>query len=61
MHEFYRRKAPKLKKAMNGLLKPVSAELEEHSKKPFIALFEEIWDHYEKICWRTFRISAGML
>lgn len=30
MHEYYIEKAPKLKKDMNGLLKPISAELEKH-------------------------------
>ena len=39
MHEYYAKKAPKLKKAMNGLLKPISGELEKHSGKPYSAVF----------------------
>ena len=48
MHEYYAKKAPKLRKAMNGLLKPISAELEKYSNKPFPDVFREIWNHYEK-------------
>ena len=43
MHEYYAKKAPKLKKAMNGLLKPISYELEKHSKKAYADIFSEIW------------------
>ena len=42
MHEYYARKAPKLKKAMNGLLKPISGELEKHSGKLYSAVLSEI-------------------
>ena len=59
MHGYYTRKAPKLKKAMNRLLKPVSAELEEHSKKPFHDVFKEIWDHYEKNMLENFPYIGG--
>lgn len=59
MHEYYAKKASKLKKAMNGLLKPISGELEKYSAKPYADVFSEIWEHYEKICWRTSPISAG--
>ena len=48
MHEYYAKKAPKLKKAMNGLLKPISYELEKHSKKAYADIFSEIWEHYEQ-------------
>lgn len=42
MHEYYRAKAPKLKKGMSSLLKPVAGELEKASGKPYSALFSEI-------------------
>ena len=61
MHEYYAKKAPKLKKAMNGLLKPISGELEKHSGKLYSAVLSEIWEHYEKTCWRTSLILAGMM
>ena len=48
MHTYYAKKAPKLKKAMNALLKPISAELEERCGKPYPAVFAQIWTHYEK-------------
>jgi len=48
MHEYYARKAPKLKKAMNGLLKPIAGELEKKSGKSYAEIYSEIWDHYEK-------------
>ena len=42
MHEYYAKNAPKLKKAMNGYLKPITAELELRSGRPYASLFEEI-------------------
>ena len=48
MHEYYRKNAPKLKKAMNGFLKPIARELEQLSGKPCGEAVEEIWNHYEK-------------
>ena len=59
MHEYYAKKAPKLKKAMNSFLKPISSELEKYSGKAYSLIFSEIWEHYEKICWRTFPTSAA--
>ncbi len=35
MHEYYAKKTSKLKKAMNGLLKPISGELNKYSGKPY--------------------------
>ena len=59
MHEYYAKKAPKLKKAMNGLLKPISGELEKHSGKPFSVVFAEIWEHYEKNMMENFPYIGG--
>jgi hypothetical protein len=59
MHEYYAKNAPKFKKAMNGLLKPIASELERHSSKPYAVLFEEIWDHYEKHMLETFPYIGG--
>lgn len=59
MHEYYAKKAPKLRKAMNGLLKPISAELEKYSNKPFSDVFREIWNHYEKNMLENFPYIGG--
>ncbi|MDO4803960.1 MAG: L-2-amino-thiazoline-4-carboxylic acid hydrolase [Lachnospiraceae bacterium] len=59
MHEYYARKAPKLKKAMNGFLKPIASELEQRSGKSYAVLFEEIWDHYEKNMLENFPYIGG--
>ena len=59
MHEYYAKKAPKLRKAMNGLLKPISAELEKYSNKPFPDVFREIWNHYEKNILENFPYIGG--
>ncbi len=59
MHEYYRKKAPKLKKAMNGFLKPISAELENKSGKPYAVLFDEIWAHYENNMLENFPFIGG--
>ena len=59
MHGYYAKKAPKLKKAMNGLLKPISGELEKHSGKPFSVVFAEIWEHYEKNMMENFPYIGG--
>lgn len=48
MHEYYKRNAPKLKKTMDSLLKPISSELEDYCGKPYKKIFCEIWDLYEK-------------
>lgn len=48
MHEYYVKNAPRIKNAMNGYLKPITSELEQHSGKSYAILFQEIWDHYEK-------------
>ena len=45
MHEYYRKNSPKLKKAMNGFLKPIAGELEMKSSKSYTSLLEEIWEH----------------
>ena len=59
MHEYYVKNAPKLKKAMNSLLKPVAGELEKKSGKSYALLFEEIWDHYEKNMLENFPYIGG--
>ena len=59
MHEYYAKKAPKLKKAMNSLLKPISSELESYSGKAYDAVFSEIWDHYEKNMLENFPYIGG--
>ena len=59
MHEYYRKNAPKLKKAMNSFLKPVAAELEHCSGKGYDAVFEEIWQHYEKNMLENFPYIGG--
>ena len=48
MHEYYRKNAPKLKKAMDGLLKPIASELERRSGRSYADVFALIWEHYEK-------------
>jgi hypothetical protein len=59
MHEYYAKNAPKLKKAMNGYLKPITAELELRSGRPCASLFEEIWNHYEKNMLECFPYIGG--
>ena len=59
MHEYYRRKAPKLKKGMNGYLRLIAGELEEKSGKGYNELFEEIWEHYEKNMLERFPYIGG--
>ena len=59
MHEYYRKKAPKLKKAMNGFMKLIAKELEKHSGKSYSEVFEEIWQHYEKNMPENFPYIGG--
>ncbi len=59
MHEYYTRKAPKLKKTMNGFLKPIAEELESNSGKTYAVLFPEIWAHYEKNMLENFPYIGG--
>ena len=59
MHAYYRKNAPKLKKAMNGLLKPIAEELEQYSAKSYAAVLEEIWQHYEKNMLERFPYIGG--
>ena len=59
MHEYYAKKAPKLKKAMNSLLKPISGELGKACGKSYNAVFSEIWDHYEKNMLENFPYIGG--
>lgn len=47
MHEYYESKKEKLKKTMNGYLKPISKELEEETGTSFSKLEEEVWEYYE--------------
>ena len=59
MHEYYAKSAPKLKKAMTGLLKPIAGELEKACGKPYAAIFREIWEHYEKNMLENFPYIGG--
>ncbi|MBR0408583.1 MAG: L-2-amino-thiazoline-4-carboxylic acid hydrolase [Clostridia bacterium] len=59
MHEYYAKKAPKLKKAMNSFLKPISSELEKYSGKAYSLIFSEIWEHYEKNMLENFPYIGG--
>lgn len=59
MHAYYRKNAPKLKKAMNGLLKPIAEELEQYSAKSYAAVLEEIWQHYERNMLERFPYIGG--
>ncbi len=44
---------------MNGLLKPISGELESCSGKAYDAVFAEIWEHYEKNMMENCPAAAG--
>jgi hypothetical protein len=59
MHEYYQKNAPKLKKAMNGLLKPIASELERRSGRSYADVFALIWDHYEKNMLEHFPYIGG--
>ncbi len=59
MHEYYKQNAPKFKKAMNGLLKPVAKELERYRGKSYREIFGEIWRHYEKNMLENFPYIGG--
>ena len=59
MHEYYKQNAPKFKKAMNSLLKPITKELEQLSGKAYTDVFEEIWQHYEKNMLENFPYIGG--
>ncbi|MBR1758026.1 MAG: L-2-amino-thiazoline-4-carboxylic acid hydrolase [Lachnospiraceae bacterium] len=59
MHEYYVKKAPKLRKSMNGFLKSIAGELETISGKPYKVIFSEIWEHYEKNMLANFPYIGG--
>lgn len=59
MHEYYRKNSPKLKKAMNGFLKPIAGELEMKSSKSYTS--QRSGSTMRKTCWSIFLISAEML
>lgn len=59
MHEYYAKNRPKLKKAMNSLLKPIAGELKKTSGKAYDALFPEVWEHYEKNMLDNFPYIGG--
>lgn len=59
MHEYYKKRSAKLKKAMNALLKPIASELEKYSGKPYSAIFSEIWEHYEINMLENFPYIGG--
>lgn len=59
MHEYYAKNRKKLRKAANGLVKPVAKELEELTGKPYAAAFEEIWQHYEEHMLERFPYIGG--
>ena len=59
MHEYYRKNAPKFKKSMINLLKPIAPEVELHTGRDFAAVSEEIWRHYEKNMLAYFPYIGG--
>ena len=59
MHEYYQKKAGKLKKEMEGFLKPISADLEKDTGRGFGDLCAEIWDLYEKEMLERFPYIGG--
>ena len=59
MHEYYAKNAPKPKKAMGKLLKPIAGELEKKSGKSYAEVFSEIWNHYEKNVLEHFPYIGG--
>lgn len=59
MHEYCAKKAPKLKKQMNGFLGPIAEELKNASGKSYGTLFPEIWEHYEKNMLENFPYIGG--
>ena len=59
MHEYYRKNKSKLKKTMKRYLAHIAPELEEAGRKPYSALFEEIWSYYEKNLLEYFPYIGG--
>ena len=59
MHEYYGNNKEKFKKMMGSLLKSVSSELEAASGKPYSAVFDEIWEHYENNMLEKFPYIGG--
>ena len=59
MHEYYAKKMPKLRKAMNSLLKPITGELEKTSGKTYDTVFSEIWEHYKDNMLENFPYIGG--
>lgn len=46
MHPYYEKKAPKLKKQMNGYFSTIQKEIRTIFQKPYHEAFEEIWQYY---------------
>ena len=59
MHEYYKKKSNKLKKVMKKFLANVKPELESVGKKPYNAIFEDVWDIYEKNMLEYFPYIRG--
>lgn len=59
MHEYYKRSAPRLKKDMRGLLRPIAKELEQSCGKAYEGVLEEVWEHYEKNMLENFPYIGG--
>jgi len=59
MHEYYAKNKQKLKKTMNGYLKPVAKELEDRTGKPYPEVFEKIWALYEQNMLEKFPYIGG--
>ena len=59
MHEYYAKNKQKLKKTMNGYLKPVAKEIEDRTGKPYPEVFEKIWALYEQNMLEKFPYIGG--
>ncbi len=59
MHEYYAANRTRIKKDMNGLLKPIRKELEEKTGKSYAQILEDIWTHYETNMLEQFPYIGG--
>ena len=59
MHVYYAQNKTKLKKAMDGYLKPIAKELEAELDRPYDAIFEETWQYYEGALLENFPYIGG--
>ncbi len=59
MNEYYLKNKGKIKKSTERYICFLKAELEEKTKKPYSAVWEEIWDFYEKNLLEHFPYIGG--